>query len=374
MSIVHNLVVLEMLFINLYTSYVCSKKKTTPFITWAVLIVFTVAFIAVISPIISSRPSYGNGNGLAMLTGFLYIIPLKFLYNQPLKYTVLIMCSSWIYTMLTFSFAFRLGYMLPEAWFAVSVLLTQTFFYVITLPYFLTFVRDKFIYILHNVDRKSINSILVLSFLWLYFIIILNYAFVEGTTFLLELLLLFIFAYNVILSYRLFFSLVAINKTAQRLNERTKRDALTKLGNREKLTDVAQKMIDKNNPFSIIFVDLDNFKSVNDRYGHAVGDLYLIEFVNSIKKVFKTDFFRMSGDEFVFLYEGNELDLFCAQMENMSFHNDEPGVPFYGLSSGYASFPTDADNLSDLLHLADIDMYQKKKEKHRSHRHDGRNS
>ncbi len=368
MSLFHFLFISEMLFINLYVSYMCSKKKKSPLVTWAVLIIFTVILFALLRPITNNIPNYGNGNGLLVLVGFLYIFPLKYLYDQPVKYTLAIMFSSWIYTMFAFLLSFRVGYFLPSAQLNFSVLLIQTIFYVVTLPYFMRFIRQKFIYILQNVEKQALNLLLLLSFLWFIFIVLLNYVFIEGSTPSLEFIVISILAVNAMLFYKLFYSLVTVNKKVKNLSEKAKRDPLTKLKNREALYEDALQRIRKNKPFKVIFMDLDRFKDINDRFGHGVGDDYLVEFVSAVKKIFNMDsaFYRMSGDEFVIIYEGKNIDSFCHQLESLEFKNRSFDIPFYSLSLGYASFPSDGDNLSDLLYLADLNMYQKKKEKHRS--------
>ena len=152
------------------------------------------------------------------------------------------------------------------------------------------------------------------------------------------------------------------------LTERTKEDALTKSGNRERLYEDVLDKIENNRPFFIVFIDLDRFKSINDNHGHSTGDAYLIDFVDTVKKMFNNSdcLYRLSGDEFVYLFEGNEIESFLEKLENLKFLRNKSGVPFLGLSLGYSSFPVDGNELSGLLHLADVNMYQNKKLKHRN--------
>jgi diguanylate cyclase (GGDEF)-like protein len=367
MVVFNIIIVIEMLVVNLYTSYICSEKKQSPFVTLACLCVFTIIFVALIFLVAAKFSYFGklDGNGLFMIVGFIYIIPLKYLYDQSVKYTIIIMSSSWIYTMLAFSLSIRWGYLLSANRLSLSAFLFQTIFYAITIPFFLKFVRKKFIYVLSNIENSTMNSLLVLSLLWFFLVYLLNYTFVEGSSYLLESIIILVITVNAILSYKLFYSLVLVNKTANTLSERTKHDTLTKLKNREGLYEDALKKIENNTPFTIIFVDLDNFKTVNDCFGHARGDAYLIEFVNTVKGVFEISdgFYRMSGDEFILLYEGDKVESFCCEMEKLEFRNNPSGVAFGGLSMGCSYFPTDGNILSDLFHLADLKMYQQKKEK-----------
>ena len=97
--------------------------------------------------------------------------------------------------MLAYMISFRLGNLISNDLQGLTVLMIQTAFYAATLPYFLKFVKKKFIYILRNVDNRTMNSILILSFLWFFLIVLINYSFVEGSTFFLALLITLIFIF-----------------------------------------------------------------------------------------------------------------------------------------------------------------------------------
>ncbi|WP_455756946.1 GGDEF domain-containing protein [Sulfurimonas sp.] len=91
----------------------------------------------------------------------------------------------------------------------------------------------------------------------------------------------------------------------QILEDEASRDSLTKLFNRGKFDDVLSKEIVlskiTSSPLSIIFLDIDHFKVVNDTYGHDVGDYILIELAKILKSTIRTGDFvaRWGGEEFV---------------------------------------------------------------------------
>lgn len=358
-----------MLSINTYTTYSCSKKKESSFVTVLSVCLVTAVFTLLLLPIVPRLTNFGsrNGNGLFFISGFLYVIPLKYLLNQPIKHMMIIMSSSWIYTMFVFSFSVRVGYLFPLEFLSLAILIVQTLVYAMTFPHFKKFVNKIFIYILRNIENQMINSLLVISLSWFFLIFLLNYTFVEGNSFISEIIILFVIIGNAILSYKLVYNLVSVNNKAKTLSQITKIDTLTQLKNREGLYEDALQKIENNTTFTIIFVDLDVFKSVNDCFGHAAGDAYLIEFVKTVKEVLKISegFYRLHGDEFVFLVDKLEVEAFCSKIEKLEFLNDPDGVAFKGLSLGYSSFPVDGNTLSDLLYLADLRMYQVKKDKHR---------
>lgn len=268
--------------------------------------------------------------------------------------------------MFVFAFSFRVGQVFSSAHLWLFVLIIQTIVYAITLPHYSKFVNKIFIYILRNIDNKMINSLLVISLSWFFIIFLLNYSFAEGNSIISELIMLFVIISNAILSYQLVYKLVSVNNKAKELSQITQIDTLTQLKNREGFFKDVFPKIDNNECFTIIFMDLDNFKHVNDNYGHAVGDAYLVEFVKRVKSIISSEdgFYRLHGDEFVLLINGRRVDRFCRKVESMQFIINPEGVPFKGISYGYSTFPEECTAISELMHLADFRMYQRKKEKH----------
>jgi diguanylate cyclase (GGDEF)-like protein len=327
----------------------------------------TIVITAALYPVISLLPDIDQGSGLFMLIGFLYIIPLYFLFDQPLKHLMIVMSSSWIYTMFAYSFSFRAAALYPTENIGLAVVVVQTIFFVLTLPYYIKLVNNIFVSILKNINKKTIDSLLAISLSWFFIIFLVNYVFCGGNSRVLELSILFVIIVNSILTYKLCYKLVAVNIRAKELSQITKIDVLTQLRNREGFYEDVHRKINSNQQFSVIFADLDNFKSVNDKHGHEAGDLYLSEFVQASKNIMQDGygFYRLHGDEFIFITDSYGTEDFCKALEKLRFTANPHGLTFKGLSLGCASFPADSDNLSKLLYLADLRMYQHKKEKHR---------
>ncbi len=363
------IIAIEMTLVNLYVSYICSKKKYSNIVIFITLFIFTISLFSIMQFILQYIPNNRNGNGLIMLTGFLYLIPLSFLYDQSIKYTLAIMCSSWIYTVFAFSLSIRLGYLLNERWFEISILIVHTLFYIFTLPRFLMFLKNKFANLVQNVEDKTLTTLLQFGILWFMTAVMINYIFVVGGSAALKMVVTILLMFSGAVSFKLFYSLVVISQTATELIEQKKIDHLTQSKNRHGLKEDAQILIDNKSVFSIIFIDLDNFKSVNDEYGHSAGDAYLTEFVKVVENLFKDygSLYRMSGDEFVFLYEGESVSDICKMIEFDIFFKCQNNIEFKGLSLGHASFPQDGNELSALMKVADFNMYQMKKCKHKKY-------
>lgn len=152
-------------------------------------------------------------------------------------------------------------------------------------------------------------------------------------------------------------------------------DPLTGLPNRRLLLDRLHKLVDAS-PHSvehgaIVFIDLDNFKALNDNLGHETGDLLLKEVAQRLQAaVRKTDLVgRLGGDEFVVLLKsGREtLDVFQrnAEMvaEKVLAMLDRPyqlngHIHHSSASIGIYVFDTRCDTVSDMLKRADLAMYQ----------------
>jgi len=120
--------------------------------------------------------------------------------------------------------------------------------------------------------------------------------------------------------------------------------------------------------FGFIYIDLDEFKQINDRYGHHVGDLYLQEVALRMKRQLRSHdlLARQGGDEFAALVpvvrsraDVEEIALRLERCLDDPFAVD--GYTVYGSASvGIAVYPEDGENKESLLKTADAAMYQKK--------------
>ncbi|MBN2149276.1 MAG: tetratricopeptide repeat protein [Anaerolineales bacterium] len=121
-------------------------------------------------------------------------------------------------------------------------------------------------------------------------------------------------------------------------------------------------------PLSLLLLDLDHFKSINDAFGHPRGDEVLREFFQRIQKVSRAmdTIFRYGGDEFIFILPNTSgaqaLKLarrLLKQLRNSPFEGTPPlSLTF---SAGIASYPSDGQTLGVLLHSADQRNYQAKR-------------
>jgi len=146
-------------------------------------------------------------------------------------------------------------------------------------------------------------------------------------------------------------------------------DALTELPNRANLSEVIDTEIKMQNDFALFFIDLDNFKDINDTYGHNIGDILLIDVSKRIQRVLKrTDFVaRLGGDEFCVVVKNiSDTNIIANIAKKINKTLSEAfileNIKIYSTASiGITLYPQDATNLHELLKNADTAMYAIKK-------------
>ena len=163
-----------------------------------------------------------------------------------------------------------------------------------------------------------------------------------------------------------------VTKLAKQLEHKALHDELTGLPNRLLFQDRLQNSLLRGQrqgmSFSVILIDLDRFKVVNDSLGHHVGDLLLQEvarrLINSVRKVDTVA--RLGGDEFVIILESLNHDEVLQFAEKLVSIISEPFLLAgheldVGVSMGIASYPEQGQDCSTLVNRADIAMYEAKR-------------
>src|SRR5262249_3894013 len=121
-------------------------------------------------------------------------------------------------------------------------------------------------------------------------------------------------------------------------------------------------------PFSLLMIDIDYFKTFNDRYGHLTGDECLKEFVHLVNsRIREVDFFaRFGGEEFVLILPNTPkrdgllvAEQVPALVRAHAFHALEQKEKLT-VSIGVASYPDDAKTMEGLIDAADIALYRAK--------------
>lgn len=159
----------------------------------------------------------------------------------------------------------------------------------------------------------------------------------------------------------------AEQKRNQELLFLSRHDDLTGLLNRNGILHRLQQLIPLNKPFSLITINIDNFKGVNDRYGQETGDETLIEFGRRLNVTAgpEDDLARLGGDEFVIASPETGLDRIQAMLADLTGKMAKY-IPVGHLriqvtaSVGIATFPEHGDALSTLMRSSHLALYDAK--------------
>lgn len=164
-----------------------------------------------------------------------------------------------------------------------------------------------------------------------------------------------------------------LEKEQKSIYKLARTDSLSGLANRHALEEHMQRTLAEasrtKHPFAYIFLDLDNFKSINDSLGHDIGDELITSASSILTRYLRTNDFiaRVGGDEFVIVIKNyqNLEELITVldriQQEIQQPFNIQSHLLHIGCSMGVAFYPEDGSDSITLMKNADIAMYEAKK-------------
>lgn len=163
-----------------------------------------------------------------------------------------------------------------------------------------------------------------------------------------------------------------------RIRQLAYRDSLTGLPNRTALYDIIEKVLtgpDKPDKCALVYLDLDNFKYVNDSFGHLSGDLLLEEIGSRLRSSILPEdtVARFEGDEFViFIHKFSTIDEIKSRLDTISRIFSEPfkvmkNTLHVSVSSGISIYPYHATTTEGLIKSSDVAMYRAKKDGKNKH-------
>jgi diguanylate cyclase (GGDEF)-like protein len=165
----------------------------------------------------------------------------------------------------------------------------------------------------------------------------------------------------------------------RQMQQRLRTDVLTGLVNRDVIVrSIAERLLHPRRsadaqPFAVLFIDLNNFKRVNDQLGHEAGDRALVEVAARLRSATRAGDLvaRYAGDEFVVLLDrvadAEAADHVRVHIEDVLYEplkslGDSPGArELGGAAVGLALYPGDGDDAEALIRHADHDMYGRKR-------------
>lgn len=155
-------------------------------------------------------------------------------------------------------------------------------------------------------------------------------------------------------------------------NEVIYKDQLTGLYNRSYLNFLQKNIFKKNNlHITGVMLDLDDFKHINDKYGHAKGDIALQQMAKILQEAVGDmgNVIRYAGDEFIVLINSHKqiiIDACLAEITNCINKFNESGIAEYKLSAsmGYSIYNPKTQTVDDFMNNMDQNMYKNKNEYH----------
>ncbi|MEI7036919.1 tetratricopeptide repeat-containing diguanylate cyclase [Fulvimonas yonginensis] len=161
-------------------------------------------------------------------------------------------------------------------------------------------------------------------------------------------------------------------RRARRLHRMAMTDSLTGIANRRRIEELARQALAEARaqgaPLSVVVLDVDHFKAVNDAFGHAVGDQVLVRVAQACRQVLRPQDMvgRLGGEEFLIVLPGTSLDAAMPiaerlrrAVETLPLANLAPGLEITA-SLGAAEVEHEVDDLPELVRRADTAMYRAK--------------
>lgn len=158
----------------------------------------------------------------------------------------------------------------------------------------------------------------------------------------------------------------------QKIEKQANNDFLTGLYNRMRCEHDVEHYISQakehNGQGALLYIDLDDFKHINDGLGHQYGDVLLKAISHSLQRIsgIETTCYRMGGDEFIVVVTHHQYNMLNQILDEIKDIFSKPwflkGADYYcTMSMGIVRFPADGDNVQDLIKKADIALYEAKK-------------
>ena len=364
MFLLNYIPVLELLVFNLFSIDKCLRKKYSSFKAILVLLLWTAVQFGFFY-IISDRVAF-EGNGSLMLLGLLYLIPFRYLYRNTTVIILVVSCTCWVYTLGVFSLSREIASLISPH--VLMFLVLENLFFLITMfPFYKKFI-PKFTYVLDNLkafDQKWYKYLAAANCLLFLALAAIQSVFISERVSFGKVFALLALIASIFMSYFIFYKLIVDSMKMLRLEYVAMHDPLTGLGNRTQLWETLNSLISTKQTFSVLFMDLDRFKQINDKYGHMIGDEYLKHFSRISADILgeKGKVHRFGGDEFVAIYYGEVPKSLLKELKECRGWEKGAPCPFNQVSTGSLLCQPPHQSVEEILHQVDDLMYQNKVKK-----------
>ena len=367
MEIIKFLPILEMLIINIVTTHKCCRRKYSSVGTGMFLFAFSAGLLFICWEIYL-RTGVFSGDSSFFLVGFLYLLPYTFLYEEKTFRLFVIMCMCWSYSMGVIALSIQIAGCLEVTNRYIWILGVENLIFLITLLPFYRAVVPKYIFVLRNIEslgQRWYKYLVLSSSLSFFSLAMVNRVLQTGESSFSKVVVLFVLLASIYVVYFILYGIVRDSIEMNHLEHAAFHDPLTGLGNRAQLLMHLNELKNAERVFSVLFLDLDQFKQINDQYGHAVGDKYLIHFARLCTQTLESRgrIYRYGGDEFVVLYYGAASQAEAERLRECRGWDSGAPCPFNQVSVGVLVCSPPCEDAEQILKKADRIMYQDKVQK-----------
>lgn len=357
--------VFEIILMNLHIFKKNIRCRYPRYISLPILILYTILLVFLGVMGIRALGIYGNGNGVFTIFGFFYLLPLHYLYEGSSRKHFFLMCFAWIYTLSVFIISVQIGSFFTSYMpLAFNVMILQALVFLATYKLINLFLNRVYIELMKCQDEGIQRKLNMTSLLWFLGMFFVNLHFIFDNSHLLKVIAVVALLINAFYNFVLLYDILMKRDQIGTLQTEIIKDALTGLGNRIAFDRALENMIKEDKPFYFLYLDLDEFKKINDAYGHLVGDKYLKEFAGRIQEINKSHLtFRISGDEFAMIVVAKDIKKTLDSIMRIDFILPATRTCFRGVSIGYSHYPKDSRTQDHLIYLADQRMYEAKTKK-----------
>ncbi len=354
---------IEVMLVNLLTGYLCLQRKYSMpcFLSIAVAITLISQFLC------SEMIQYDRENHFSTLLTLFFLFPIFFLYKEVMHKKLLVFFTVWIHVFAVDNIANYLPKLFIQHGDIQDSIrfLLQTILFIITVPMVIKFIKIEFVFLVNNLSRKYFRFLIFNTIMWFALLNLARIVLLHEPAEPLSIYLFVFLTIAIALVYPLVFSLAKDTIMVVHLEKTANTDSLTHVGSRNKFYADGEEMVKNIELFALIYMDLDQFKIINDSMGHQAGDRYLRIFAKTAEMLVLPhgQLYRLSGDEFIILCPDKSVDHLANKISQhhwQEFSKDFAGG-FRGVSLGVASYLQDGNLLEKIVHAADIEMYAAKK-------------
>ena len=251
----------------------------------------------------------------------------------------------------------------PGRWFFIWTI--QNLLYLLTLVPFYKHLVPKYIFVIEHIslfDKRWYKYMVLNNCLSFLLLVVINWYFLKEETSFEKILILFLLLSIICVSYLILYQIVLDAIKINDLKQEVSHDPLTGLRNRAQLWTDLQSVSKTGQTFSVLFMDLDRFKLINDQYGHIAGDQYLKHFARISSDILRElgRVYRFGGDEFVAVCPGVIPQEIIGRLKECRGWDSGAPCPFNQVSIGVLLCEPPHSGVEEILQRVDRLMYQNK--------------